>query len=57
MTLPTPCPICAAPYGFHDDEPHERAAARVYLFAPVRQSNSAVRRERRRVRSADGAQP
>lgn len=23
MRTPAPCPICKAPYGFHDDEPHD----------------------------------
>ena len=45
-----PCPICNAPAGFHDDEPHEQARALITaeLLLPTGTAvRAAVRAERR----------
>jgi hypothetical protein len=50
MTI-QPCPICGAPYGFHDDQPHAEAQSRVasHLLIPTateqREERQATRRE------------
>lgn len=46
---PTPCPVCAAPYGFHDDGPHAEVAARIpaHLLKPPNSVNREVERQRR----------
>lgn len=52
---PSPCPVCNAPDGFHDEDPH--SAARAAIPAELkRPSNSAVRRERR-AGTVDGIRP
>lgn len=43
---PAPCPVCGAPDGFHDEAPHDAAAARIPARL-MRRSNSALRRERK----------
>ncbi|HEX7993699.1 MAG TPA: hypothetical protein VF506_07230 [Streptosporangiaceae bacterium] len=40
----TPCPVCKAPYGFHDDESH---AAVVSPRDLVRESNTVIRERQR----------
>lgn len=46
-----PCPICGALYGFHDEEPHNEANARIPAELK-RPSNTAVRADRREERRA-----
>lgn len=52
---PNDCPVCHAPDGFHDEDPHSvaRAAIPTELKRP---SNSAMRRERRAA-TVDGIRP
>lgn len=41
-----PCPVCRAPYGFHDEAGHRAASARIPASL-VRVSNSEIRRQRK----------
>lgn len=42
-----PCPVCGAPYGFHDEEPHAEAAARIprELILPTSTSEKEAARQ------------
>lgn len=42
-----PCPVCSAPYGFHDDAPHEEAVRRIpaHLLLPTHAVEKAARAE------------
>lgn len=41
---PTPCPICLAPYGFHEEEIHAKIIIDPKL---TRRSNTEIRRQRK----------
>lgn len=45
----TPCPVCAAPYGFHDDGPHAEAVSRIppHLMLPTGTSRREGERKER----------
>lgn len=52
--MTTPCPLCHAPYGFHEDSPHDALQPGAYRkpadAAPVRQvrpSDEEIARRRR----------
>jgi hypothetical protein len=42
-----PCPVCAAPHGFHDDGPHARVVVPAALVRPGRSVSRAEDKARR----------
>lgn len=43
--MTAPCPVCGAPYGFHDDRPHAAAVQRIpaHLMLPTSSAIKAAR--------------